>query len=193
MTLRGVDLAAVLGGSALGATILAGCVAFAADGPPLGYVRLALVALAAGAAYVLDEPAAAAVDAVPCTRRRRTAARATAVVAPYSVWAGGISALELRNAVTPVGSLLVEGAGVLALAVALAAGLRLAGHTQPGEIVASVLGAAVLAVLIFNPPPRSMPLFPVGDGWAASTALWSCLTVIAAALTIAASRDPYRR
>lgn len=192
MTVRGVDWAAVLAGSTLGAAILACCVAFAADGPPFGYVRLALVALVGAAAFVLDEPAAAAVDAVPATRRRRTAARATAVAVPFTVWAGGVLALEQRSAVTPVGALLVEGAGVLAVAVAMAAVLRLAGRIEPGEIVASVLGAVMLAVLIFNPPPRSVPLFPVGDGWAASTALWSALAVAAATLVLATSRDPYR-
>jgi hypothetical protein len=189
--LKGVDWAAVLFGSASGAGILAGCVAFAADGPPLEYVRLALVALVVAAAFVLDDPASAAVDAVPATRRRRTAARAMAVALPLAVWAAGVLALEVRNAVTPVGALLVEGAGVLAVAVALAAVLRLAGRIEPGEIVASFLGAAILAVLIFNPPPRSVPLFPVGDGWAASTALWAILTLAAATLVVATSRDPY--
>ena len=79
------------------------------------------------------------------------------------------------------------------VAVALAAVLRLAGHIEPGEIVASVLGAAMLTVLIFNPLPRSVPLFPVGDGWAASTTLWGFLAVAAATLVVATSRDPYQR
>lgn len=192
-TLRGVDWAVVLGGSTLGAAILAGCVAFAADGPPLIYVRLALVALAGAAAFVLDEPAADAVDAVPTTRRRRTAVRATAVALPLAVWTAGVLALEQRSAVTPVGALLVEGAGVVALAMALAAVLRLTGRVEPGEIVASVLGAAILAVLIFNPLPQSVPLFPVGEGWAASTSLWGSLAVAAATLVVVVSRDPYRR
>jgi hypothetical protein len=126
--------------------------------------------------------AMAVTDSPPARRARATArvsgSRATARVS------GSRATARVSGSRAP---------GRAAYSVALAAGLRLAGHTQPGEIVASVLGAAVLAVLIFNPPPRSMPLFPVGDGWAASTALWSCLTVIAAALTIAASRDAYRR
>jgi hypothetical protein len=193
VTLRGVNWPAVLAGSAFGAGILAGCVAFAADGPPLLYVRLALVALAAAAAFLLDEPAAAAVDAVPATRRGRTAVRATAVTLPLAVWTAGILALELRNSVTAVGALFVEGAGVLAVAVALAAIVRLTGRAEPGEIVASVLGASMLALLIFNPWPGSVPLFPVGDGWAASSALWSSLAVAATVLVVAASRDPYRR
>ncbi len=124
MTMRGIDWAVVTGGSAISAAILAGCVAFASDGPPLGYVRLALVGLAAAAAFVLDEPAASAVDAVPNTRGRRTAARTTAVALPLAVWVLGVLALELRTAVTPTTALLVEGAGVLAVAVAAAAVLR---------------------------------------------------------------------
>jgi hypothetical protein len=193
VTLRGVDWAAVAVGSAAGAAILIGCVVFAADGPPLGYVRLALVALTAAGAFVLDEPAAAAVDAAPCTRLRRTAARSTAVMLPFAIWVGGVLALGQRSAVTPVGALLVEGAGVLAVAVASAAVLRRAGRIEPGEIVASVLGAAMLAVLIFNPPPRSVPIFPGSDGWAASTALWASLAAAAVMLVVTASRDPYRR
>jgi hypothetical protein len=193
VTVRGVDGLAVLGGSTAGAAILIGCVSFAADGPPLVYVRLALVALAAAAAFVLDEPAAAAVDAVPATRRRRTVARVTVVLVPFAVWAVGITALEWRNAATPVGALLVEGAGVLAVAVAAAASLRLAGRSEPGEVVSAALGAALLAVVIFDPPPRSVPPFPLGDGWAASTVLWASVLAVAAGVVTASSRDPYRR
>jgi hypothetical protein len=54
MTVRGVDWAVVLGGSAIGAVILGCSVAFAEDDPPLQYFRLALVVLAATAAFVLD-------------------------------------------------------------------------------------------------------------------------------------------
>jgi hypothetical protein len=193
MTMRGVDWAAVLGGSSLGAAILASCVAFADDGPPLPQIRLALVALAAAAAFVIDEPAAGAVDAVPNTRRRRTTARTTAVALPFAVWVLGVLVLEQRSALTPAGALLVEGAGALAVAVAAAAILRLVGRAEPGEIVASVLGAAMLGVIIFNPQPHSVPIFPIDDGWAASTTLWTCLAVAATILVIAASRDPYRR
>jgi len=83
----------------------------------------------------------------------------------------GITALEWRNAATPVGALLVEGAGALALAVAVAAGMRLTVRPEPGEAVSAALGVALLPVLIFNPPPRSVPLFPLGDGWAACSGL----------------------
>jgi hypothetical protein len=192
MTVRGVDWAVVLGGSAIGAVILGCSVAFAEDDPPLQYFRLALVVLAAAAAFVLDEPAAAAVDAVPATRRARTVIRATAVAVPLAVWVCGILALEQRHTATPTGALVVEGAGVLAVAVALACILRIAGRVEPGEIAASVVGSAILGLIVF-PQPRSVPLFPTYDDWAASTSLWGCLAVAAVILAIAASGDPYRR
>lgn len=180
------------GGSALGAVILTACVAFAADGTPLVFARLALVALAAAAAFVLDEPAAAAVDAVPRTRRRRTGARATVVALPFAVWTGGVLALKLRNSGTPAAALLIEGAGVLALALALAAALRRWGRNEPGDVVASAVGATILALLLFNPFSRWVPLFPVADRWVLSSACWGALTVAAMGIAVTASGDPFR-
>ena len=191
MILRGVDWAAVLGGCTVGALILAGCVAFTSDAPPLSYLRLGLVALAAAAAFVLDEPAAAAVDAVPRTRRHRTAVRTAVVVLPFAIWAGGIGALAQKVSVAPVGALLVEGGGVLTVTVALGAILRMAGRSEPGEIVSVVMCTSVLALLVFNPPPHLGTPFPLDGDWTASTVLWAAITVAGAILVVAASRDPY--
>jgi hypothetical protein len=193
VTLRGVDWAVVLAGSVVGAAILGGCAAFGADGPSLRFVRLALITLVGAAAFVLDEPAGAAVDAVPTTRLRRTAVRSSVVALPLAMWTAGVLSLEKRNAVTEAGALLVEGAGVLAFAVALAAFLRLAGRNEPGEVVASALGAALLAVLIIDPSMRSVQLFPADEGWGASSALWGSVAAVAVVIVIVASRDPYRR
>ena len=157
MILKAVDWRAVLGASALGAAVLALCTALPAHGLPLTYARLALIALAGATAFVLDEPAAAAVAAVPVARARRTAVRSIAVSVPLGVWVTGVLALALRHPGTPVGGLLVEGAGVLAVALGGAAALRLGGREEPGELVASVLGAVLLGVLLFDPPPHSVP------------------------------------
>jgi hypothetical protein len=187
--LRGVDWVAVLFGSTLGALILAGSVTFARAVPPFGYLRLGLLALAAGAAFVLDEPAAAAVDAVPRTRRNRTATRIAVVLLPLTIWAGGIEALGARVAAVPVGALLVEGGGVLALAVALAAFLQATGRSEPGEVVSAVMCTWVLAMLVFDPP--HLAAFPLGGDWTTSTALWGVVTIAGALLTVATSRDLY--
>ena len=81
----------------------------------------------------------------------------------------------------------------MAVAVALAACLRLAGNEEPGDIVASVCGAAILAILLLNPVPRSLPLFPVAEGWAASSAPWASLILISALETVGVSRDHRHR
>ncbi len=192
MILRGVSWAPILAATAVGLLILGGCAAFAGDSPPLLPLRLALAALAGAAAFVLDEPAAAAVDSAPTTLRRRTALRVTAATIPLTVWGVGVLALNLRSAQTPLGHLVVEGAGVVAVTVAAAAVLRGAGFDEPGEGVAIVVGGAILGWVTFNPPPHSVPPFPVSDGWMASTTLWSSLAVVAAVLVFLASRDPHR-
>jgi hypothetical protein len=189
---RGVDRAVVVGGSAVAAVLLAGCVAAAVGGPPYGFVRLALILLVATGAFVLDEPAAAAVDAAPWSRLRRTAARLPALGVPLGVWVAGVGALELRNGATAAGALLVEGVGALALGLALAAGLRLAGRPAPGEWVATILGVGLLGLLVIDPPLPVTP-FPDRDGWSASAVLWSLVVVVSAVVVAGASREPYRR
>jgi hypothetical protein len=168
-------------------------VAIPTDSPPLGYMRLALIVLTATAAFVLDEPAAAAVDATPSSLRRRTAHRAAAALLPLSVWIVAVLALGQRHGSTPSAGLLLEGAGALSLAVALAAVLRRHGQAEPGDVVACGLGATLLGVLLLDPPPHSVQLFPDGDGWTASTVLWGGLTLAAAGLTVIGSEDPFLR
>jgi hypothetical protein len=189
VTLRGVDWAVVLGASGCGAVVLLGCVVFTGDTPPLTYLRLGLLALVAAAAFILDEPAAAAVDATPTPLTRRTAVRTLALVAPLGVWGVGLLAVERRAASTPTLALLLEGAGAMAVAVALAACLRLVGRREPGDVVASVCGVAILGILLMNPLSRSALVFPVAEGWAASSAFWASLTVASVLVTIGASRS----
>lgn len=184
---------AIVAGSALCLAILATCAVVAADDPPLVPIRLALVPLVVATAFVLDEPAAAAVDAVPRSRRRRTGQRVTAVVVPAVAWVAGVAAVEFRAPSTPAIGLVVEGVGVVACTMALAAVLRVAGWAEPGEVVASSVGATILGLLVLDPPLWwPAPPFPVATGWAGSTAVWAALTVVSSAVVVGASRDPYR-
>lgn len=192
MILRGVDWRVVLGGAALGATVLLLCLALPVEGLPLTYVRLALIALVGATAFVLDEPAAAVVDAVPVPRRRRTAVRLIATLVPLGVWTAAVLGLAVRHPQTPVRGLLVEGAGALAVVLAGAAVLRWTGLREPGEVTATFTGATLLAFLLFDPPPHSVPVFPVHDGWATSTLLWAGLGLTALIVVAVASGDVER-
>lgn len=192
MTLRGTDWAVVLGGSGVGGAILTACVLVGDDAPPLAHVRLALVPLAAAAAFVWDEPAAAAVDAVPRARPGRSATRALVLLVPLTVWITALLALDLRTQTTPVVVLLVEGVGVMAAAAAGAAVLRRLGHDDPGEVVATVVAAAVLAGLVFTPSVRAVPVFPASEEPGASSLAWVTLAFVAVIVAVAASREQYR-
>jgi hypothetical protein len=191
---RGVDRGLVGGGCLLGAALLIICVVSAASAPLLVLLRLALVPLAAVAAFALDESAAAAVDAVPRALRRRTGDRALVLALPMAVWTAGVLAVEVRVPATPATGLLVEGVGVLAVTVAVAAVLRSAGRTEPGEVTAAAVGGTVLTLVVFDLPSWwPVPIFPGDAGWPASTALWGVLAVASTVVVAGASREPYRR
>jgi hypothetical protein len=190
---RGVDGRVVGGGCALGTAVFVVCVVIAEAAPPLGLLRLALVPLAAVAAFALDESAAAAVDAVPRTLRRRTGNRAVVVGLPLVVWTAGVAAVESRVPATPVAALLVEGVGVLAVSLALAAVLRWGGRAEPGEVTAAAVGGAVLTLIVFDLPSWwPLPIFPGDADWVASTALWSLVAGASAVVVAGASRERYR-
>ena len=159
----------------------------------MALLRMALVPLAAVAAFVLDEAAAAAVDAVPRTRRQRTGKRAVVLGLPLVLWTVGIAAVEWRVPATPATGLLVEGAGVLAITLALAAVLRWGGRAEPGEVTAAAVGGAILALVVFDVPSWwPVQIFPGDAGWSASTVLWGLVAVASAMVVAGASREPYR-
>ena len=83
----------------------------------------------------------------------------------------------VRNVGTPVGHLLVEGAGVLAVTVAVAATMRGAGIDRTGRGGGHGGRRHDRGAGPVQPSPRSVPLFPVSQGWPASSALWCSLAV----------------
>ena len=99
--LRAVPWAPVAGGTALGlaALLLDGWVV--PNGPGSALLWFALAGFATAAAFVLDEPSAAAVDAVPVPRRTRTARRLLVGLLPVAGWLGGTAAL-VRSGAGPV-------------------------------------------------------------------------------------------
>ena len=184
-SLRTAAWVAVLPAGALGLGVLT------LDGPVVLELRLAAVALAAGAAFVLDDPAAETIAASPTPllfRRLLRAALALPVVA--ALWA----LLLLHADAAPAWALTLELAAMLATTLAVAA---LAAPLVPdgrGGVAAApallvLLGAAALAL------PDGLTLFaagPLDARWEASHERWASVLVAAVLAFVYASLDPGR-
>lgn len=159
-------------------------------------IKLALVCLAAAAAFVLDEPAAAAVDSAPRTLRARTAMRLVGMALPATIGAGGLLVIAARlgsrsAGQLPYGGLLLQMAGCLLLGVATAAFARRF-IPDPGDLVSSVVAGGLTALVIYNPFRRWVDIFPLspGDRWSRAVVLWTIVCLLCVVTLTRATRDP---
>lgn len=155
---------------------------------------LPVVALVAVAAWAMDEPAAAVVDATPRSLRWRTLARLVAVLPAGVLWVafsryeGGLA--MPHQATGHDGVLLLIGAGGLVLGAAVATALRRRGIATPGQQTAVVVGLLVAALGAF---PRHLPwhptLFPEQGvrEWNWAQGFWTVLVIGAVAALVAAT------
>lgn len=155
---------------------------------------LGLALCGAAAAYVLDEDTALVADATPMSRPRRAAWRAALLVLPIAVGLTGLAALDRSD---PVGNwlrLTPTALALTALGVALAAALRRAGHTQPGDLASALVVATLLFLAAANPLRWWLPILPLGDLPHAgrSQLLWTTVALAAAAAAAVSVRDPVR-
>lgn len=190
--LRAVPWGPVAGGTALGlaALFLDGWVV--PGGPGSALLWFALAGFATAAAFVLDEPSAAAVDAVPVRRRTRTARRLLCGLVPVAGWLGGTAALVRSGPDLSWSALAVTGSCFLVVTVCAAAVLRRVGHDTPGELVAAAAGAVVVLGLIVA-PPKVGPVLEAYDVSTRATTLWLVLSAGAVVLTSWAASDPLTR
>ena len=184
-SLRTAAWVAVLPVGALGLGVLT------LDGPVVLELRLAAVALAAGAAFVLDDPAAETIAASPTPLLFRNLLRAALALPSVAVlWV----LLLLYADAAPAWALTLELAAMLAATLAIAA---LAAPLVPdgrGGIAAApallvLLGAAALAL------PDGFTLFAAGPfdvRWDASHERWASILVAAVLAFVYASLDPGR-
>lgn len=159
-------------------------------------IKLALVCLAAAACFVLDEPAAAAVDSAPTTLRTRTAIRLVGVAVPASVGAGSLLVINMRLATTssarlPYDGLLLQLAGCLLIGVASAAFTRRF-ITEPGDLVSGVVAVVLTTLVVYNPFARWVDVFPLSpqDRWSRAVAMWTIVCLLCLATLARATRDP---
>jgi hypothetical protein len=153
------------------------------DLPPIGDLRLAMIALAAGAGFAFDDPAASTIVASPTDLVRRRALRAGLALAAWSLgWVLVLAVAATAAGRLPVGALTVEAAGWLVASLAMAAAF---GGVATG---AAVVG---FAVAVHHLPAR-LSLRTVDDGWSSVHARWALVVIVGVLLAVGASLDPGR-
>jgi hypothetical protein len=179
----------VQGGTCLGLVALATDRWLVPGGPGSALLWIGLAGCASAAAFVLDEAAAAAVDAAPRTRRWRTVRRLGVGLLPLLAWLAGAA---VAAGGTPLSwrALAVTGTGLVAVTVAAAAALRRLGHETPGELVAAAVGVAVLLGMLFA-VPKVGPVLEGHDASSRSTVWWILLGAVAAGVTAWGAADPW--
>ena len=189
---RGVPWAAMATGCCLAASLMLPWVVWPglSFGPTLFTTGLA--ALAAAAAFVLDEPAAEAVDAGPTTVRQRAQARALALLLPVGLGLVLVAGVELRSPFVPAAGLVLQVVGCVALGVTAASVLRTTGVAAPGDAAASGVALVLLVAGRSEPFHTWVLMFPSDPGvvWTRTVLLWTGLLALCAVLLWVTTRDP---
>lgn len=141
---------------ATGATALGALAPLLGGGPGLVCLFLVLVVLGCAGGLVLDDAAAAVVDACPVGRPAQRLQRAVVASPLVAIGLGASLAWWWREGATRM--LLLQLAGCLLLGYALAALGRLR-VDEPGDAVASGLGIALLGAIAFPPMAQRLRLF----------------------------------
>ena len=160
--------------------------------PSAPLLALGLAGLAASAAFVFDEPAAAAVDAAPRGLLWRSARRAQLLTIPAAAGLGVLLVVgSRRDGGVSEGGLLALG-GLVALAAAVAAVARRT-RPAPGEWAGSTVALVAVLLGLAEPFGRWVVLLPDGAASGRAAAVWSALVVGSLGAVAWATRDPLAR
>jgi hypothetical protein len=190
--LSAVPWGAVAAGSALGLGCLLVDVWLAPGGPGTALLWFGLAGFASASAFVLDEEAAAVVDAVPRTRRWRTARRLVVGVVPFAGWLLVTWLVSRTSDGLSWPALAVTGAGVVIAALAASAVLRRAGNAAPGELVAAGVGTGTIVLVLVAVPRIGLEL-EADDPTTRATVWWLAVCAVGAGLIAWGTADPAAR
>jgi hypothetical protein len=185
----------VAAGATLGTALLAlDASGYAFGGPGSVIMWLGLGAIAGGAAFALDDASVAVTPAVPVRPAARLASRLLVPLALFGLWVM-FAVLAARNrSGLSVGALAVTGAGVILVALAMAAIARTSGVAEPGTLVAPVVLLFVVLVALALPFmfPEVQLLLTTGISRKDLT-VWAVLATLGVAAVARAGSDPWRR
>ncbi len=169
----------------------------AGEGRALVALRVTAFLLALGAAFALDDPASTTLAGSPSALAVRRAHRLLPACAAWALCWGAAVGTAVAAGSTPLAVPTLEAAGMLALALALAA---VAGPHAPdgrgGVVAGPALTLAMLGILLVQYRyPRWATMFAFSPGmaeWDAERLRWTALLAAAMAALMAASLDPFR-
>lgn len=167
--------------------------AFDDVGSALLLLRAVGIIAVLGAAFVLDDEAAATLEASPSTLAWRRSLRVVTALALVAVpWAAAWWRVVAHGTELPWVGLTVEVVALLALALASAAGVaRWTGSDEPGVATTPVVFVVVLGA--FQLPQRFALYGGPGPGWDAAHLRWSVLLAATTLLLLWCGRDPAAR
>ena len=190
--LSAVPWGPVAAGSALGAVCVAVDRWLVPSGPGSAMLWFGLAGFASASAFVLDEAAAAVVDAVPRTLRWRTARRLVVGLAPLACWLVATGLVSRSSADLSWSALAVTGTGVVLVALGAGAALRRAGNPTPGDVVAAAVGGGTTVLVLVGVPDIGLVL-EAGDPTTRATLCWLLVSVLGVGLTGWGTADPAAR
>lgn len=193
-TVRAVPWPAVSAGALLGLVVVGAAAALVeldAEGWT-NVLRLAALAGAVGAAFVLDDPADRTTTAAPAARLLRRTVRVSLLVPLAALWwtvvlllPGVVDGKPVLDGLPLVG-ITVEAAALLGVALGAAA---LGGQTGDGG-VAGALAVLAGALLTHLPPrPYRLAVTPDDPAWDSVHDVWAGLVLVAVVAFVAAGRD----
>jgi hypothetical protein len=156
-------------------------------------LRAVALLLAVGVAFALDDRSRRTVQSVPSPAWWRAVGQASVALVPALVaWVAALVWVATRTGDLPVLALSLEAAALVAVGLALAAGLvRWRDLVDPGAVAGPVL--LVSALMIAQLPERVALMVGPGPGWTAAHLRWSALLAAAVAIALLAVRDPAAR
>ncbi|GAA2427115.1 ABC transporter [Actinomadura vinacea] len=198
---RTLPWTALAGGGALGLLLLSVPIALSLD-PDVDFalylLRMAALAGALGAAFVLDDPARSTTEVLPVRRLPRQGLRLALVLPPVAAWWAAACALARAGAgpdgaEIPFGAATVEAAALFAVALGVAAGtVRFTGATSPGLAAGgAVLALAVAAAVL--PADLALVVPTEHDRWEEAHRVWAGVLALALVTWTIFAREPAGR
>jgi hypothetical protein len=183
----------MLGSAVPGSALVVVAFVFSSEGWSGSALRAGLLLLALPAAFVLDDPPAATVEATPRSPWWNLASRLLAVVGLATVLAISVAAWRSRVGVDQAWLLFALPMTLAVGLVASAAAMQRGGRSAPGDLVASGGGLVLVGMLLFGPSWRGIDMLPyAGAADVQDLAPWSLLAVTSLAVLLWAPTRRHR-